>query len=409
MSSCRSMVYNTPAIFSDDTDLYLFPHQEEALNRIRLGSVLLGGTGSGKSITSLAWYKTRLPDYDLIVITTAKKRNDGDWPREAKLLGINDITVDSWNNIKKYVGASKKTFFIFDEQKVIGTGAWVKAFLKIAKRSPWILLSATPGDEWKDYIPIFLANGFYRTKTEFINQHIEYDRFSKFPLIKQYHNTEKLEQLREQVLVQMDFKRKTTRDRIYVNTDYNKKQYKFVVNKRWNPFKESPIKTASEYASVLRKLIATHSDRAFHAKWIMQVTPRIIVYYNFDYERDILIDLSEKLKKPWAEYNGHKHESIPIGDEWVYLVHYSASEGWNCISTDSMMFFSLNYAWRVMEQCEGRIDRLNTDYNSLKYYYLTSESPIDKRIRKVLDKRGKFNESAWIKGAGIYFRDVISG
>lgn len=91
---------------------------------------------------------------DLCIITTARKRDTGEWDEELAHFYMSTdpehdiyehkVVVDSWNNIGKYVGV-KNAFFIFDEQRVVGKGAWVKSFYKITQNNEWILLSATPG------------------------------------------------------------------------------------------------------------------------------------------------------------------------------------------------------------------------------------------------------------------------
>lgn len=381
----------------------LYPHQIEALDKLRSGAILYGDVGSGKTLTSLAYYIKAFPKRKLYVITTAKKRDSGDWEEEAAMLGIQDIVVDSWNNIKNYIQVTE-AFFIFDEQRVVGYQAWSKTFIKIARFNKWILLSGTPGDVWSDYIPVFIANGFYRNKTDFTEQHVEYDRFSKYPKIKAYHNEGKLMKLRRQILVPMKVIRKTTRNRIYVPTKFNKDLYKDITEKRWNVFTESPIQNASEYTQVLRQLVATHHDRIWHAKWLMDVHDKIIVFYNYNYELDILLNVCRQLKKPYAQWNGKKHEPIPETDSWIYLVQYTAgAEGWNCTETNVMLFYSLNYSYRIMEQAEGRIDRINTKFTKLEYFYLTSTSSIDNSVRKAIESKKRFNESVWATRRNLPF------
>ena len=386
-----------------NTGFELYPHQIEALDKLSSGAILYGDVGSGKTLTSLAFYIKTCPERKLYVITTAKKRDSGDWEEEAAMLGIQRIVVDSWNNIQKYK-SNRNAFFIFDEQRVVGYQAWSKAFIFIAKNNQWILLSGTPGDVWSDYIPVFCANGFYRNKTDFIEQHVEYDRFSKYPKIKAYHNEGKLMKLRRKILVPMKIVRKTTRNRKHVKTEFDKKMYKEVMANRWNVFTESPIQNASEYTQVLRQLVATHYDRVWHAKWIMDVHDKIIVFYNYNYELDILMNVCNELGKTHAQWNGRKHEPIPETDEWIYLVQYTAgAEGWSCTETNVMLFYSLNYSYRIMEQAEGRIDRINTKFTQLEYFYLTSTSSIDNSVRKAIESKKRFNESVWATRRNLPF------
>lgn len=375
----------------------LYPHQKEAAQRLKPGAILCGDVGTGKTLTGLYFYKSNFLSRRLIVITTAKKRDEGDWENEAGLLGIDELTVDSWNNIVKYKEV-KDAFFIFDEQRLVGSGAWVKSFLKIAKVNKWIMLTGTPGDVWMDFVPIFIANGFYRNKTDFVEQHVEYDRFAKYPKVKKYHNQGKLNKLRRYILVRMTMERKTLRHRNYVETFYDKELYDYVTEHKWNPYLEKPIENASEYTQVCRRIVATSDGRIHEASWQLIHHRKIIVFYNYDYELDILVDLCEFLGLTYAQWNGHKHEYLPRGNHWVYLVNYAAgAEGWNCIETDTIMFYSPHYAWKTTEQAEGRIDRLNTKFTDLNYIYLTSKSKIDQAVIKANLSKKTFNESAWAK------------
>ena len=387
---------------------------------MRNGCILCGGVGSGKSRTSLAYYykeqggklgteKYEYMDHpkDLYIITTARKRDTKEW--EGELIPFllttdkktnyygNTIVIDSWNNVGKYSNV-KGAFFIFDEQRVVGYGAWVKAFLKIAKANDWILLSATPGDTWQDYIPVFIANGFYRNKTEFINEHVIYSRFTKYPKIDKYIGTGRLLHYRNQILVNMDFKRKTNshHEDVYVHYDISK--YKETGKFRWDPFNNEPIKNAAGLCYTWRRIVNSDESRQVALLEIFERHPRIIVFYNFDYELDILKGLYYGGDVDIAEWNGHKHQTIPNSDKWVYLVQYTAgAEGWNCIETDTIVFYSQNYSYKIMQQSAGRIDRLNTPFNDLYYYHLRSRSGIDLAINKALKEKKNFNESRWVK------------
>lgn len=373
----------------------LHPHQEEALERLKSGKVLVGGVGSGKSLVGASWALKQPNSGGIVVITTARKRDSLEWVGEFAMAGsgMEGITVDSWNNISKYADA-RDTVFIFDEQRVVGSGKWVKAFLKITKRNKWVLLSATPGDTWLDYVPLFLANGFYKNKTEFYEDHVVWDRFARYPRVKRFVAVHRLEKLRRRILVDMPVARHTVRNRIYVPVRYRVTEYNEIMKKRFDPYKKEPIASAGELCYVLRKCVNQDRDRLEAVRGILKKRSRIIVFYNFDYELEILRELSDTCVV--KEWNGHKHEPVPDGERWVYLVQYaSGAEAWNCTVTDTVVFYSLNYSWKVMEQSEGRIDRMNTPFTNLWYYFLESESAIDQSIKKSLKRKKKFNEKVF--------------
>ena len=381
----------------------LYPHQLDALKRIKSGSILNGGVGSGKTLTSLVFYKENYSDKPLYVITTAKKRDTGDWHDDAFKAGVEITKVDSWNNITNYLNISN-AFFIFDEQRVVGYSTWGKTFIKICQRNKWILLTATPGDNWLEYMPVLIANGFYRNKSDFIDQHVEYDQWVKYPKVKNYHNVGKLIKHRNSILVPMTFKRSTVRNRKYIKSSHDEVSYSRIMKDRWNIFKDEPITTGSELMACLRRLVASDIDRQFNAKFLMDIHDKIIVFYNFNYERDILIDIANSLGVEYAQWNGTKHEALPTSDRWIYIVQYTAgAEGWNCITANTILFYSLNYSYKIIEQAEGRIDRLNTKFKDLEYYYLTSESQIDSDIFKAIKTKERFNASAWLKRSGLEF------
>ena len=398
-------------------------YQLEAVQNLKTGCILNGGVGSGKSLTSLSYYYLQNggdigfltggdyipmedPPMDLYIITTARKRDTLEWEGELAhfLMSTHDdstmyshkIVVDSWNNIGKYKDVTN-AFFIFDEQRVVGSGAWVEAFLKITKVNEWILLSATPGDTWTDYIPVFIANGFYKNKTEFMREHAVFARFSKYPKIEKFINTGRLLRQRRMILIDMDFKRETVQHHEDIYVQYDLPTYKDVMKRRWDIWKDEPIVNASGLCYALRKIVNTDESRSVKLLEIFESHPKMIVFYNFDYELEILRHLYYGEDVVVAEWNGHKHEPVPTSSRWVYLVQYTAgAEGWNCISTDTIVFFSQNYSYKIMHQSAGRIDRLNTPYTDLYYYHLKSRSGIDLAIAKALNSKKKFNESSFV-------------
>lgn len=385
----------------------LFNHQQDAIDKLQTGSVLKGGVGSGKSRTSLAYYYYKECDgmrkpKNLYIITTARKRDTKDWEEELEVFDLSiisllnpsniEIHIDSWNNIGKYEDV-EDSFFIFDEQRVVGYGSWVKSYIKIAKKNPWILLSATPGDVWLDYMPVFIANGFYKNKTEFQRRHIVYSRYSKFPKIEKYVEVRHLERLRDKISVNMEFVRHTTQHHLDIMTPYDEKKFSMVKDKRWNVLENKPIKDVAELFRVMRTLVNSDERRLLMVKNLILKNKKTIVFYNFNYELDLLKDMLTSEGLLFKEWNGHKHEPIPDSDAWVYLVQYTAgAEGWNCVETNVVIFYSQNYSYKITHQAAGRIDRLNTPFDDLYYYHMVSKSFIDISIGKALKGKKNFQE-----------------
>lgn len=402
---------------------FLYQHQKDALRRMHNGCILNGGVGTGKSRTALAYYYTKECDgvikedglqkmhhpKDLYIITTAKKRDDAEWEREMSAFLIstdpsinpyeNRVVVDSWNNLHKYTGITG-AFFIFDEQRAVGSGQWARAFIKVAHQNHWILLTATPGDTWMDYCPVFVANGFYKNRSEFIHRHVVFNRYVKYPKVDKYLEVGRLVKLKELITVDMSYTKKTEQHHEYVLVPYDSSKYNFIFDNRWNTYTNEPIQQISELCSVLRKVTNSDPGRVAALGRIVEEHPKVIVFYNYDYELDILREFAKKNEIMFAEWNGHKHEEVPTGSSWMYLVQYSAgSEGWNCVTTNTIVFFSQSYSYKATIQAAGRIDRLNTPYVDLYYYHLKSNSSIDAAIYRCLCKKKDFNERKFFDGS----------
>ena len=392
----------------------LYSHQEKAMNELESGFILCGGVGSGKSRTAIAYYfvkecKGQLSDYpkmetpkDLYIITTARKRDTLEWEGECApfLLSTNkevnyhdvNVVVDSWNNISKYTNV-ENAFFIFDEQRVVGSGLWVKSFLEITNSNTWLLLTATPGDTWMDYAPVFIANGFYKNKTEFLRRHVVFSRFAKYPKVDRYIECGRLERIKKQIMVYMEYKKHTTPHDEEVFADFNKEIYDRVFLKRWNVFENKPVKDVSELCYLMRRIVNSDPSRIRIIKSLLEKHPKLVIFYNFNYELQMLRDLGAELNISFAEWNGHKHEPIPNSNTWIYVVQYTAgAEGWNCIETNCIVFYSQTYSYKAMVQAAGRIDRLNTTFSDLYYYHIKSKSIIDLAISRALVNKKSFNE-----------------
>ena len=398
--------------------IHPMPHQRQAIEKLHSGSILCAGVGTGKSFTSLLYFCTKVcrsvvwkrdDDFvwlgpmtkprDLYIITTARKRDTGEWLAECERFDLSDVNVvvDSWNNIHKYADV-EDAFFIFDEQRVVGSGSWLKSFIRLSKHNEWILLSATPGDTWMDYIPVFVANGFYKNRSQFLRRHAVYNRYSKYPKVDKWLEVSHLERLRRQITVVMTFEKKTEQHWMDIWVDYDPSLYKIVAEERWNPFDEKEIRDITGACYLMRRVVNGDDRRLDAIRELLKSHPKAIIFYNYDYELEQLRRLSSEDGMIIAEWNGWKHESIPQTDAWVYLVQYTAGcEGWNCVETDTIIFFSQSYSYKQMTQAAGRIDRMNTPFSDLYYYVLKSKAPIDIAIGRALKGKRNFNEKLFFK------------
>lgn len=401
----------------------LYPHQLDAVRRMHNGCILYGKVGCGKSRTALAYiyicelggslringtgkFSYPTEKKDLYIITTAKKRDSLEWDEEVAYFGLKkhiNVTVDSWNNIKKY----QKVYgavFIFDEQRLVGKGAWVKAFLKISRKNHWFLLSGTPGDNYSDYIPVMIANGYFSSRTQFEMEHCVFKPFiTKYKEIDHYVNTKRLKYILSEILVKINYENGAKRHVIDISCDYDKNAYKRVMKGRWDIYEECPIDETGKLCYLLRRVSNSDESRVRKLMEILEQRPKAIIFYNFNYELDILREVCDSMRIRHNEWNGQLHEQVPEEGKtgWVYLCQYTAAcEGWNCTSTDTIIFFSQNYSYKVTEQAAGRIDRANTPFKDLYYYHLRCSSPIDLAIRRSLQQKKNFNEKIFMRGVG---------
>jgi hypothetical protein len=399
----------------------LYPHQRAAVDKMHDGCVLAGNVGTGKSLTALAYYVEKVcggmldrsapmqTPTDLLIITTAKKRDSLDWFKEALHFGLFanpelsygnvNITVDSWQNIQKYKDIQDH-FIILDEQKLVGTGVWVKSFLRMAKHNQWVMLSATPADTWLDYIPLFVAKGYYRNRTDFTEQHIIWSFNGRYRKVRGFFGVRHLERLRSEIIVEMPLERHTQRHLVTRPVLFDRATFDMVWKRRWNIYEGKPLIDVAEMHRIGRKVVNSDPSRLEEIVELGATHPRMIIFYNFDYELELLRTLMPKMDICVAEWNGHRHEPIPETERWLYLVQYQAgAEAWNCTATDTIVYYSLTYSHKLFEQSQGRIDRLDTHFDDLYYYILISDSRIDKLIWKALVAKKSFHEAKNIKFA----------
>ena len=245
---------------------------------------------------------------------------------------------------------------------------------------------------------MFIANGFYKNRTEFFNRHVIYNRYSKYPKVDKFLDIRYLEQLRDSIQIEMDYSNPTERHYFEIAVDYDRTMYRTAMSERKDPYNGDIIENISKLCYLLRKVVNSDESRQLAFLGIVEEHPKVIVFYNFDYELDILKSLGYMPGTVVAEWNGWRHQPVPESERWVYLVQYmSGAEAWNCTQTDTMIFYSQNYSYKATEQAAGRIDRRNTPFHDLYYYSFKSHAPIDMAISRALKLKKNFNESRFFR------------
>ena len=376
----------------------LLKYQEEAIQKLHSGSVLYGATGSGKSLTGLAYYMRCWSHLDLYIITTSKKRNAGEWEEEIAKLGCPPPkAIDSWNRLKNYRMVSD-AFFLFDEHKVGGHGKWAQSMITIAKKNKWILLTATPGDVWDDYASIFIANEFVKNKTTWNEDFCIFDRISKYPKIIGYQREDVLKNMRDAVLVPMEYQSEKVPIPYVIpyKVDHEEEAYVLARRKSLRHPEMRAFRNTSAMFAYMRMNLPDKESKIQALADVLKKEPKAIIFYNFTPEKYEIENAARQVNIPFFQYNGQIKDNVPDGDTWVYAVQYTAgAEAWNCITCRTVIFYSMNYSYKVMTQAKGRIDRCNSPFDELHYYYFISpDFEIDQEILNALTRKEKFNEEA---------------
>jgi hypothetical protein len=195
----------------------------------------------------------------------------------------------------------------------------------------------------------------------------------------------------------MPYEKETVRHSVNIWVEHDPELMKRVEKDLWHPFENRPIRDVAEKFYVMRAVVNSDLSRLAKLRKLLKEHPRLIVFYNFNYELAVLRSLKEEMT--YAEWNGHKHEDLPSGDKWVYAVQYTAgAEGWNCIETNAILFWSLTYSYKLWEQAHGRIDRLNTPFTDLYYYTFRSRAQIDWAIWRSLKSKKSFQNADYALG-----------
>lgn len=143
-----------------------------------------------------------------------------------------------------------------------------------------------------------------------------------------------------------------------------------------------------------------YKDNTIKLDWLKEfisnTDEKLIILYNFNVEKDIIIELLEKLGKSYVLINGECNDKAKeLKKEFdVVMGQYQAfSEGLDGLQykTNIMIYYSMPESSQLYKQSLGRIDR-DGQVNIPTYYYLLMKDTIDTAIMKKLENKVAFSE-----------------
>ena len=116
---------------------------------------------------------------------------------------------------------------------------------------------------------------------------------------------------------------------------------------------------------------------------------RIIIFYNFTKEYELIKNLCETLDKPVSVVNGSKKDLKNYNNhsDSVTLIQYQAgAHGLNLQKANKILYFTLPLSSEMFEQSKKRIHRIGQNKTCF-YYYLIVEKSIEEKIWRTLKMR----------------------
>lgn len=413
----------------------LFKYQQKIVdNETKPSSALFMEPGTGKTVTSLALFKkskqpkllviciiSKLQDWkddiasetlrDSIILNQGSKKNkEIIEKREVDTYIINFESV--WrieDEILKW--ADEETYIIVDEShKMKSNSSKVgKFFKKLKKRTKTkCILTGTPQSSgYLDYYnQMYFIDAFNINLSMFKDTFCVYEtrRYTGYPFqeLVGYKNVGALERSIKKNSV--FFKREINNNEIPVDIDVKlpkpKEYNKFVLTRIYKDYAaDNSSKMFVGLRTASSGYIGGHKIDNPKIQWLEEYLEgldyRVVLFYNFNVERDSIRELLDKMKIPYSEYNGeikdltnfHKHDNA------VVLCQYmSASLGINdLVKSNVCVMYSPSTNYTDYVQSKKRIDRIGQTKKPL-FYNLYCEKTVEENILKTIKKGQNFDD-----------------
>lgn len=411
----------------------LFDYQQKIVdNELKPSSALFMEPGTGKTVTSLALFKkskqtkilvicilSKLQDWqddlksecniDAIILNKGTKKNTEILlENKSNAHIINFESVWRCKEILKRV--DKDTYIIVDEShKIKSVKSNIGKFmqkLKIKTKYKCIL-TGTP--QSRGYIDYFNQLSFidmitvpFKTFNDTFCVY-EIEQYNGFPFKKLigYKNTKELDKIINEncVFFKRDIKNKQIPKEIDIKFD---KPKKYAFFKRVRIYEDFVADNASKLFVNLRKMCSGNIDKYEVDKQKIQwledfcenLNFRLVIFYNFNFEKDKIIELMKKLKIPYSQFNGAVKDLSNFNkyENGVVLCQYqSASLGLNdLVKSNVCILYSPSLNYTDYTQSKKRIDRIGQTKKPL-FYNLYCKDTIEEKILETIKKGQDFD------------------
>lgn len=131
---------------------------------------------------------------------------------------------------------------------------------------------------------------------------------------------------------------------------------------------------------------------------IQSTSDRLIIFYNFNDELDILKGICEALERPYSQVNGSIKDLLAYEefDDSISIIQYQAGAmGLNLQKCNKIIYFSLPERSELFEQSKKRIHRIGQS-QSCFYYVMMTKDTIEGTIYENLKMRRDYTDDLFI-------------
>lgn len=393
-----------------------YPFQEDAINQLLEGKhIIKADCGLGKTCIFFNWLERNHATH-VIIATTASKCHSKDF-QTTELIKFTSpefrahlvsLEVVSWHMLKKWTDKKSPQqlanyYFVADELQRCRQGVsslMGRAFLFITKHcKAWTGYTGTPGDNWLQFHPYFIATGKIKNKTEFMRDYTISQQYP-FPMVLGFRHEDTLKGWWRDISYEPD-----TSEVMSQLPAETHQIMRFPTPKGYKKVLKSSTTLDGEFLDSnmalyhhLRQMCATKQKLDALEDLLSSLSSPLVIFFNYTCEREQILGLAAHMKRKVWRIDGECHE-IPteetIGQNDIVLCHYlSGSEALNLQFCHYMVFYSPNYSYSISVQAKGRVKRVGQQNPMFFYSFLCSDS-IEEEVMDCIKQKKDFAEKIW--------------